>query len=356
MNLSAVKPILSQLFSTRHSRKITGSQKLWNSLKTFAQQFQLAPALLRRHSRKITGSQKLWNSLKTFAQQFQLAPALLRLCSVVSVGTSPLHPRDTRHPREGGDPPHICNWIPDQVRNDFFQVRNNILQVWNDILYVILAKARISLVCNWIPDQVRNDIFQIRNDIFQIRNDIKKKKGFSLLEILIAVAIFASSLLFILPSIKKSENETKKTLRTLQALNRTLYSYSRIRNKVYRLALKTHLQKSSYWVEVKTPLAETLVQPDTESSDTFEEPVSIEESPFFQQDTQILNTQELPDGLYFEWIDNNIESDIIYITYDPHLLTHQIQIFLRKGSDFTWTLSFNPIVGELEILEGENES
>ena len=183
-----------------------------------------------------------------------------------------------------------------------------------------------------------------------------RKRGFSLLEILIAVAIFASSLLFIFPSIKKSENEIKKNLRTLQALNRTLYSYSRIQNKVYRLALKTHLQKSSYWVEVKTPLTKTLIQPNTELSDTPEESVSIEESPFFQKDTQIFNTQELPDGLYFEWTDNTVESETIYITYDPHLLTHQVQIFLRKGSDFTWTLSFNPILGELEILEGENES
>ena len=185
---------------------------------------------------------------------------------------------------------------------------------------------------------------------------MSKKKGFSLLEIIIAIAIFASTLLFIFPSIKKSENEIKKTLRTLQALNRTLYSYSRIQNKVYRLALKTHLQKSSYWVEVKKPLSEVLSTPDPESTDTSEKPVSLEESPFFQQDTEIFKTQDLPSGVYFEWIDESSkESDTIYITYDPHLLTHAVQIFLRKNSEFTWTLFFNPILGELEISEGENE-
>jgi len=183
-----------------------------------------------------------------------------------------------------------------------------------------------------------------------------KKRGFSLIEILIAVAIFASSLLFIFPSIKKSENEIKKTLRTLQALNRTLYSYSRIQNKVYRLALKTHLQESSYWVEVKVPFSETLIQPDEELSDTTEETVSVEESPFFRKDTRVFKPQDLPEGLYFEWIDDITENNTLYITYDPHLFTHQVQVFLRKGSDFTWTLSFNPIVGEIEILEGENES
>lgn len=181
---------------------------------------------------------------------------------------------------------------------------------------------------------------------------LKEKRGFSLIEILIAVAIFASSLLFIFPSIKKSENEIKQTLRTLQALNRTLYSHSKIQNKVYRLALKTHLQKSSYWVEVKKPLSE--IMPDLDPA--LEQPVSVEKSPFFQKDDQTFKTQNLPSGVYFEWIDNNSESDTIYITYDPRLLTHAVQIFLRKGSDFTWTLSFNPILGELEISEGENES
>lgn len=179
------------------------------------------------------------------------------------------------------------------------------------------------------------------------------KRGFSLIEILIAVAIFASSLLFIFPSIKKSENEIKKTLRTLQALNRTLYSHSRIQNKVYRLALKTHLQKSSYWVEIKAPLADTSAL----NEELTESPTPIEEkSPFFQKDTQFFQAQDLPNGLYFEWMDNLAESDTIYVTYDPHLLTHQIQIFLRKGSEFTWTLSFNPIVGELDIVEGEDEA
>ena len=188
-------------------------------------------------------------------------------------------------------------------------------------------------------------------------NSIHKKRGFSLLEILIAIAIFASSMLFIFPSIKKTENEIKKTLRTLQALNRTLYSHSRIQNKVYRLALKTHLQKSSYWVEVKTPLSEMQPPSDEQSSDTSE---NLRESPFFQKDTQTFKTQELPSGVYFEWTENSTEnateSDILYVTYDPHLLTHTKQIFLKKGIEFTWTLSFNPLLGELEILEGENES
>ncbi|MDE0151200.1 MAG: type II secretion system protein [Bdellovibrionales bacterium] len=190
-----------------------------------------------------------------------------------------------------------------------------------------------------------------------LRRHPRNNRGFSLIEILIAVAIFASSLLFIFPSIRKSENEIKKTLRTLQALNRTLYSHSRIQNKVYRLALKTNLQKSSYWVEVKTPLADTPA-PDEESTESPEEasPPIEETSPFFQKDTNFFQTQDLPNGLYFEWMDNLAESDTIYITYDPQLLTHQIQIFLRKGSEFTWTLSFNPIVGELEIMEGENEA
>ncbi len=185
---------------------------------------------------------------------------------------------------------------------------------------------------------------------------MKKKKGFSLLEVLIAIVIFASSLLFIFPSIKKSENEIKKTLRTLQALNRTLYSHSRIQNKVYRLALKTNLQKSSYWVEIKKPLSDILSEYNPEKTDTSEKTISIEESPFFQKDTKIFQIQNLPSGVYFEWMDETTENNTIYITYDPHLFTHAVQIFLRKGTDFTWTLFFNPIVGELEISEGENES
>lgn len=169
------------------------------------------------------------------------------------------------------------------------------------------------------------------------------KKGFSLIEVLIAVAIVASSLILILPQMNRSENKTKKVLRELQSLNRTLYSYSRIKNKSYRLALQLNRDEPAYWVEIKR---NQKIDFSKLSSD------SLPPHPFFEKDNHF-SKETLPKGLFFDWPHETPAQDILYIIYDPHYFSDSVTILLRKNTQFAWTLFFNPLLGELEIVEGE---
>ena len=191
---------------------------------------------------------------------------------------------------------------------------------------------------------------------------LQSTRGLTLIEILIAIAVFVSSLIFILPQINRSENKVKKNLRNLQALNRTLYSYSRIYNRSYRLALETKEEESSYWVEIKKTLDEKqeLLEQTEEQEEIFEEDWTEENPtdiphPFFEKDLALLKKPvKLPEEMQFIWPDNTDKNqEIIYITYNPHSITPPVTIFLKK-QNFTWTLLFNPIAGELEVSQNDS--
>ena len=184
-------------------------------------------------------------------------------------------------------------------------------------------------------------------------------RGITLIEILVAIAVFVSSLIFILPQINRSENKVKKNLRNLQALNRTLYSYSRIYNRSYRLALETKEDESSYWVEIKKNLdekqQELLEQEENIETNETEEISKDIPHPFFEQDLALLEKPvKLPLGMQFSWSKSvNKDQEIVYITYNPHSISPPVTVFLTK-QNFTWTLLFNPITGELEISQDES--
>ena len=173
---------------------------------------------------------------------------------------------------------------------------------------------------------------------------------------MVAVFIFAGSILFVLPFLQKSENQLKKNLRKLQALNQNLYTRSRIENRAYRIAIQTQTQKSSYWVEVKKPPSDT-EEIEESKEETQESNLALKdkapEHPFFKKDTSFFETQNFPEGFYLESSESEQETEqnIIYITYDPHRFSKSVKLFLRKGeAPPSWTLFFNSLSGELELL------
>ncbi len=189
------------------------------------------------------------------------------------------------------------------------------------------------------------EMIKILNNYSYFKHNLThiQRRGFSLIEILIAVAIFASSIMFIIPWVQKSENEIKKKLRTLQAINKSLYSYSRIHNKAYRLVLHTADNQSSFWIESEQPLI----------WDTPEELSSVKTSDqkdvssLFKKDKELSEEILLPKNIYFDWPD--LEGEKLYILYHSQSLSPSMTVTIRNSSRDLWTLNFKPIVGELNI-------
>ena len=175
------------------------------------------------------------------------------------------------------------------------------------------------------------------------------KRGFSLIEVSIAVAVMAGSLVVLLPQVGRSQNQIKKTLRDLSSLNRTLYSVSRVQNRSYRLAFKTARDDPSYWVEVKKPL----------KASTLEDEGQVFVS-FFKKDSSIIKDEKtLPKGVFFDIPEdeNVLRDEVLYITYSPHFFSSEAKIAIRKIEDENqgWLLVFTPITGELKISQGLNQ-
>lgn len=174
-------------------------------------------------------------------------------------------------------------------------------------------------------------------------------RGFSLLEILIAIVILAGTLSIILPGINRKQNEIKKNFRSLISINRTLYSYSRIYSQPYRLVFFIDIQKSSYWVEKKINQSSLRQVSDSESeSDKKDKP-----HPFFEKDESILEeARALPLDMYFDWPEDVEPSTdkLMYIYYDPHSFSPPRSLLLKRGSH-TWILDFQTLRGTLKITE-----
>ena len=73
----------------------------------------------------------------------------------------------------------------------------------------------------------------------------------TLLELVVVLSIITTSIGLGISSIKKKENQIKKTLRQLIALNRQLHSYAKLKRNVYRLAIALDAENSTWWVEKK---------------------------------------------------------------------------------------------------------
>ena len=165
------------------------------------------------------------------------------------------------------------------------------------------------------------------------------------MEVLIAVAVIASSLVLVVSQIRPSENKAKKTLRDMRSLNRTLYSLSRVQNRSYRLAVQLNRDEPFYWVEVKNKLKTSFEMKPSEDQ--------ASDSPFFVKDASIIEDKKaLPKKFFFDIPDKEIlDDDIVYINYNPHYFSNPKTLLIKKEDKTAWTLNFNPLVGELEILE-----
>lgn len=185
-------------------------------------------------------------------------------------------------------------------------------------------------------------------------------RGFTLIEIMVVVAILAAVLAVGVPKLFNTTTAMRTGIRKMAIMTRDLRNIARLSNSTMRIAMKLDAERAhTFWIE-SAPGNATLLS--AEKQKELEQMTSIareDEKPKneFSQDARVLKKiEELPRGLYFENIEiagreKPITEGMAYVHFFPQGLAEEAAIHFGDRKTLHWTLSINPLTGRAEVFE-----
>ncbi|WP_413287880.1 Tfp pilus assembly protein FimT/FimU [Bdellovibrio sp. HCB337] len=184
------------------------------------------------------------------------------------------------------------------------------------------------------------------------------KRGFTLIEVMIVIAILAGLIAVGAPRLIKKEANIKKTARSLTVLVKEVRNQAKLFNVTYRIVIRIESGQESYWVEKasgpalidKEKLKEEMEGNGKKDDDKDAPP------PLFQIDKRLSKKEKvLPSNLHFAQVETinmsqPVTNGIAYIHFFPEGLMEASAIQLTDKK-ITWTLVFNPLTGQADIVE-----
>lgn len=179
------------------------------------------------------------------------------------------------------------------------------------------------------------------------------RKGFTLIEIMIVLAIISAVMLVAAPRLSKKNTNVKTIAREFLVLSKEVRNKARLSNSTYRIVINMEPDNESYWVERAS--GPRPVDPDAAEK----EKDSKEDQPpsAFQIDKSITKKQKkLPSGLRFASVESinmkaPVTSGAAYIHFFPEGFVEASALQITDGNNLTWTLVFNPLTGQADIVE-----
>lgn len=183
---------------------------------------------------------------------------------------------------------------------------------------------------------------------------MSSQRGFTLIEIMIVLAIMAALITVGAPRLlKNNEGNIKAVARNFIVLSKELRNKARLTNSTYRLAISMEAGEEKYWVErANGPQAV-----DPEAYEKEKETGEDAPPPLFQMDKSLLKKEkELPGGLRFASVETvnmkaPMTSGVAYIHFFPEGFVEASAVQITNGNNLTWTLVFNPLTGQADIIE-----
>jgi len=179
------------------------------------------------------------------------------------------------------------------------------------------------------------------------RAAIFNRKGFTLLEILVVIALMALFVTFALPRFQtKLELDLKRQARMLSGTIQFLYNQAALKNKTYRLRYRLEGDRHSYWVESSSEKIMLGAQK--------EEPRQKQASPFAMDKNLLKKPVKLEKNLKFK--DILTESQPLPITHGdaythffPHGYAEQTRIRIENKKGQIYTIVVQPLTGGARI-------
>jgi general secretion pathway protein H len=191
-----------------------------------------------------------------------------------------------------------------------------------------------------------------------------KNRGFTLIEMMIVLAIIGGVVVMAMPYMTNRNSKTKAFLRQLTVLSRELHTRAKLQGTVYRLVLDLKEMDGSgkapeqeFWVEKANGRA--VLKPNEEEAARKRAQDSREENRKdprgFEVDPSLSKNKHLPSGLHFDRVEltrleKPITSGKAYIHFLPEGLVDEAAIHIKGEKNQSWTISIHPLTGKAEVI------
>jgi general secretion pathway protein H len=193
-----------------------------------------------------------------------------------------------------------------------------------------------------------------------------KRNGFTLIEMMIVLAIVGGVVVMAMPYMGNRNSKTKAFLRQITVLSRELHTRAKLNGAVYRLVIDlkepsndpNHPPEQLYWVErsngkavLKANEEEAAIKRANEMGEE-----NRKDPRGFEPDTSMVKEPKpLPGGLHFDRVEltrleKPITSGKAFIHYLPEGLVDEANIHIKGDKNQAWTISIHPLTGKAELI------
>ncbi len=182
------------------------------------------------------------------------------------------------------------------------------------------------------------------------------QKGFSLIEMMVVLAIIGSIIALGLGRIRKRDNDIKRTVRQFYSLGKEIRNQARLKNSTFRLVIQMEEGAQKFWVESAVGFQGRLDPEVLEAEKNLKEEEKTQDT--FEKDKSLIKKDKtLPDGLYFKSVESLdeelITQGIAYIYFFPTGFVEPAALQITNRKNATWTLIFHPLTGQADIIPEE---
>ena len=189
---------------------------------------------------------------------------------------------------------------------------------------------------------------------------IRTRAGFTLIEIMIVMAVITAVLSFGAPKMFSNASQMRSAIRKLAVLSREIRNVSRLTNSTGRLVIQMDDEKGhTYWIESAPGNAMALSEDAQKNLDSMTSMQREDqgEKEQFTVDTRIVKSPvQLPRGLFFTDVEYGNKREPVtkgktYVHFFPHGLSEEVAIHVSDKKTLNWTITVHPLTGRADVFE-----